>query len=1144
MNKSPQPDYEYQVGGSLPINAPTYVKRQADSDLYNKLQQGEYCYVLNSRQMGKSSLRVQVMQQLQTEGVACAAIDITAIGTANITPEEWYAGVIDTLVGSFQLYTTFDLNDWWQENGLLSPLQKLSKFIETILLLSITNKIVVFIDEIDSILSVGFNLDDFFALIRECYNRRASNPGYKRLTFALFGVSTPSDLVKDKTRTPFNIGYAIDLKGFEITEAEPLSEGLGSLGDRHKLIAEVLHWTGGQPFLTQKVCKLLVNSCQETGSIGETEVESLIRERIIQNWEAQDEPEHLRTIRDRIFHSGDKRRGRLLGLYQQILQKGEIAADNSPEQAELRLTGLVVQREGKLRIYNRIYQEVFNLQWCEAQLAKLRPYAEALNIWLASQRQDESRLLRGQALQEARIWSADKSLSDIDYQFLSASQDLEKRELQTQMAVETANKEKVAAQNRFTILAIASALITSIAIFAIFQWRAADSGQILALATSSKAKFITNKKTFDSLIDALNAARQLQKSILNSNNSELQAPVMEALTNAVYSAREINRLETHQDLIMRVKFSPDDQKIATASLDNTAKIWSLDGKEIQTLKGHTRPVVDVSFSPDGQIIATASRDKSVKLWNLQGQQLLNLQHQDIVWSVSFSPDGQTIATASADQTVKLWTRNGRLFKTLNGKSGAIYSVSFSPNGQQIATGSYEKQVKLWDTATGQLIHTFLGHNRHILSVTFSPDGQTLASASGDKTVILWDVNKKKLLTKLIEHTDTVRYVNFSPNGQIIATASDDDSIKLWHGKDYQLLETLEGHKGGVYSVVFNNQGNILASASVDKTVKLWQMNDLLTTIVSSPEPIHSIDINNKNNIIITASNQDKNIKRWNLQGEEIKPPLIGHTGNVNSISFSPDGNMIVTGGGDKTVRRWNLQGQEIQPPLTANTDEISSVTFSQDSKIIASASWDGTVKLWSREGKLLKNIPGDTLLYIVKLSPDGNTVATGSKTGKLNLWNRDGKLLKSWQAHEASIYNIQFSPNGQIMATSSEDKTIKLWNLNGDLLHQLSGHNAAIWGLDFSPNGQMIASGSDDNAVKIWDKNGILIASLVGHSSSVNSLRFTGDSKMLLTASSDKKVMRWNVENLQIDHLINRGCSWLRNYIRNHPQATQDICDS
>ncbi len=157
-------------------------------------------------------------------------------------------------------------------------------------------------------------------------------------------------------------------------------------------------------------------------------LEKLVQTHIIEKWEAKDDPEHLKTIRDRLLIN-EQRAGGLLGLYQQILQGIQIASDDGEEQIELLLSGLVTKQQGQLIVKNRIYEEVFNQTWVEKQLAKLRPYSQAFNAWVASDRCDNSRLLRGTALHEALAWSQGKSLSDLDYQFLATSQECDRREL-------------------------------------------------------------------------------------------------------------------------------------------------------------------------------------------------------------------------------------------------------------------------------------------------------------------------------------------------------------------------------------------------------------------------------------------------------------------------------------------------------------------------------------------------------------------------------------------------------------------------------------------------------------------------------------------------------------------------------------------
>ncbi len=301
---TPTQKYYYQVGGCLPINAPNYVKRRADEDFYEGLKAGEFCYVLNSRQMGKSSLQVMTIQRLQEEGVYCVAIDISEIGNRGVTPEQWYAGILRILENNFNLSEYVNIRTWWRERDYLAPVQRLSEFIETVLLAQINRNIVIFIDEIDSILALDFPVDDFLGFIRACYNKRANNQEYNRLTFALLGVSTPQDLCQDKNSTPFNIGRAIELTGFQLDEALPLMDGLvGICQEPEAVLKEVLAWTGGQPFLTQKVCKLLIENGELIVNSAEG-VARIVRSKIIDNWETQDVPEHFEDYSRSNFEKG------------------------------------------------------------------------------------------------------------------------------------------------------------------------------------------------------------------------------------------------------------------------------------------------------------------------------------------------------------------------------------------------------------------------------------------------------------------------------------------------------------------------------------------------------------------------------------------------------------------------------------------------------------------------------------------------------------------------------------------------------------------------------------------------------------------------------------------------------------------------
>jgi len=348
-------------GGTLKANAPSYIERLADEELYQAVKRGLFCYVLTARQMGKSSLMVRTSRRLKVEGVETAIIDLTQIGVT--APETWYFDFVSEL--SSGLHLKKDVEAWWYAHSAQGYVLRFKNFLRDVVLDECKGNIVIFVDEIDFTLSLDFR-DEFFAAIRAVYNNRARDTNFSRLTFVLMGVAAPSDLIKDQTHTPFNVGTRVELEDFSRDDITQLQPGLDASypGQSAEILTRVFYWTGGHPYLTQKLCKAEVEADTEHWS--EAQTDQLVNILFLRK-EASKE-NNLEYVRKKILNRSNRRE--LLQTYKQVY-RGRLVVDNerSPVITQLKLTGLIKSEGGYLKTRNEIYRRVFDEAWIKTNTA-------------------------------------------------------------------------------------------------------------------------------------------------------------------------------------------------------------------------------------------------------------------------------------------------------------------------------------------------------------------------------------------------------------------------------------------------------------------------------------------------------------------------------------------------------------------------------------------------------------------------------------------------------------------------------------------------------------------------------------------------------------------------------------------------------
>jgi len=602
---------------------------------------------------------------------------------------------------------------------------------------------------------------------------------------------------------------------------------------------------------------------------------------------------------------------------------------------------------------------------------------------------------------------------------------------------------------------------------------------------------------------------------------------------------------------VKVALSQDGRILATASYDNTIKVWDVaTGTQLRTLAGHRGWINSVVFNSDGSKLASASGDNSIKIWDVRTgseERTLSVAASG-ARAVAFSPDGQTLASGWCDRTVKLWNAsNGLLIDSLSGPRGPVEvpstafpipicvdSIAFSFDGKLLASGSSDGATLLWDVSSRVLRREFPGIPKEISAVAFSTDGVTLASATGsnvDDSIRIWDVATGRP-TFMVVGMNGIGAILFAPDGRTLLCGVRDNTIRRWDLSTGTSLPNLVGHASSVNSLAISPDGVTVASGDASATIILWnlQASSLVRVLPGYFKWIDALAWSPDGKMLLAGNTQSyQGVNVWDLTTGVLTRSLNTYAAGVQAIAFTRDGNTLATASGNGTIGLWQFSTSSLLRGVAAHSEPNSfttvSLVFSFDGRTLVTGAGNNAsnaVRIWDvATGTQLRSLDGlSNQVASVAYSPNGKTVAIGTYSGAIKLWDTTTSEIRELIGHRSWVKSMAFTSDGQTLVSGSFDNTVRVWDTStgksresvtnrgpSDVTESINQINA----IALSSNDRVIASGGGDGIIRLWDvATGKELRSLSGHTSRVKSLAFHPHGKLLASGAEDSTVKLWD----------------------------------
>ncbi|MBX2818922.1 MAG: AAA-like domain-containing protein [Rhodothermaceae bacterium] len=883
----------YTEGGPVQANDGRYLPREADKELMALCSEGQFSYVLTARQMGKSSLMIRTAERLEEERIRTVIINLNSIGTI-IDIDKWFFGVLAVI--SDKLFLDTDLYEWWDKHEHLGVVQRFVMFFEDVVLIEVEEPIVIFIDEVDTTLGLPYKAD-FFAAIRHLHNERSNSLDLKRLTFSLIGVATPSDLINDPRRTPFNIGVRVHLDYFTLQEAMPLSDGFDLPADRAtQVLLWVMNWTGGHPYLTQRLCKRIAEQDHEFWT-----PELVAREVRLTFFEKESEEDNLRFVSNMLTErSRDKMS--LLKLYRKILYRHHVKSDtHSPAAAHLVLSGVVKQQFGSLRVSNGIYAHIFNHQWLDEQMAGLLTHIRWYQriptaAWFVAAAVIMAFIGTLLTMQNQRKHQAEKLNSQLE----ALNDVLIQKDDSTDLLSEQLELVQDSAESLSELLFEKEFGTSSLNVR---LWR---TNQRLADAFRETDSLSNELKL--SIDSTLILSEQLSEQIVVADSLRTEAKTESQ------AAKEL-RLEN-------ATFVLANKALSQASMGNTELGALLARQAFEFNRMNDSPFQNTVYQALRETLNAHAED----IQQPGGPFLLGM-HNEWVRTVAYSPDAKWIASAGDDGRILL-NQAGTMIDApatvLHTDKKSIRSLSFHPSNDVLAAGYHDGTLQFWhdyssEKPTPEYISLGLLDQAGIEKstvVTFSPGGSRLLHAGGRYINVYDEMGQESVARLAVPEGVEVNALAINERDALLIVGGSDGGLYVFNNYEQNERKRVLQHDGPIQALALSPDGRKIATGGRDTVIRLWTLQEDGEPITDiqlrgHEGPINTLAYDRAGHSLISGSS-DGSIQLWDIRHAAIDPNpvvLTEHDSWVWSLDANPLGGTLVSSGADRTLRLWTTDPQ-------------------------------------------------------------------------------------------------------------------------------------------------------------------------------------------------------------------------------------------